>query len=152
MDSEEDWNWLRVQIETKLTDNWKRVTDRTWFQLMCCAHSYDMWVCPIISGWLSETRVRQVSDRSQRREVSREITQKNAEYSDNARGMQIRQINTIIRLVCIKGHMGFKYRSFGEQGGSGRNGFRDWGGAQVWRSKGYHRIQEGEEHKGTLYM
>jgi len=34
--SESNWSWL--------TDNQKRVTDRTWLQLMCCAHLYDMWV------------------------------------------------------------------------------------------------------------
>jgi len=75
-------------------------------------------------------------DRSQRREVSREITQKNAEYSDNARGMQITQINKIIRLVCIEEHMGLNTGASREQGVSGRNRFRDWGQAQVWGSKG----------------
>jgi len=32
---------------------------------MCCAHSYIMPVCPIISGQSSETGVRQRSDRGQ---------------------------------------------------------------------------------------
>jgi len=37
--------------------------DRNWFQLMCCTHSYDMQVCPIILEQLLETGVRQKSDR-----------------------------------------------------------------------------------------
>ena len=53
------------QIRTGLTDNWKRVTGRTWLQLMCCTHLYVMWVCPIISEWLSETGVRWKLDRGQ---------------------------------------------------------------------------------------
>jgi len=42
----------------------------------------------------------------------------------------------IIRLVCIKRFKGFKYRSSDNRGRSGQNGFRVWGGAQVWRRQG----------------
>ena len=56
---------VRSQIGVVLTDNWKRVMGRTWLQLMCCAHLYDMQVCPIILGQSSETRVGQKSDRGQ---------------------------------------------------------------------------------------
>jgi len=83
-------------------------------------------------------------DRSRRREVSREITQKNAEYSDNARGMQIIQINTIIRLVCIEEHMGFKYRSFQRTGGIREEQIQRLGTGSGLGEQG------GEvEHKGT---
>ena len=54
----------------------------------------------------------------------------------------------IIRLVCIKGYTGFKYRRFRLQEGSGQNRFGDWGGAQVRRRWGEHEVQEEEgEHK-----
>jgi len=43
------------------------------------------------------------------------------------------QINSIIRLSCIEGHKGFKYRRFREQGRSGQKGFRNWGGVRVRR-------------------
>jgi len=55
-------------------------------------------------------------------------------------------LTVIIRLACIEGYSGFKYRGFGQQRGSGQNGLGDWGGAQVWRRWGEHGVQveEGE--------
>jgi len=55
-----------------LTGNQKRVTDRTWLQLMCCTHSYDMWVCPIISEQSSEIGAGQKSDRGWTGEIREE--------------------------------------------------------------------------------
>jgi len=66
---------VQSRIEVGLTDNQKRVTDRTWLQLMCCTHSYDMWVCPIILGWLSKTGVGQRSDRGRIEFQSQRISQ-----------------------------------------------------------------------------
>ena len=51
---------------SRINGIWKRVTGRTWLQLMCCAHSYD-WVCPIISGRRSEARVGWWSERRELR-------------------------------------------------------------------------------------
>jgi len=45
------------------TDNWKMVTGRTWLQLMCCTHLYNMQVGPIISEWSLETGVGQKLNR-----------------------------------------------------------------------------------------
>jgi len=79
---------------------------------MCCTHSYDWQVCPIILGWSSETRVRQRSERGQR-----EVGDKRYEVEDDRIGdMKLTQLNTIIRLGCIKEDTGFKYRRFGNKG------------------------------------
>ena len=41
---------VRRRVGVELTEYVERVTGRTWLQLMCCAHSYDMRVYPIILG------------------------------------------------------------------------------------------------------
>ena len=46
----------------------------------------------------------------------------------------------IIRLVCIEGYTGFKYKRFRQQGGSGKNRFRVQGGVDVQRRWGEHGV------------
>jgi len=76
-----------------------------------------MQVCPIISGWSSETRVGQKLDRGQRRGGQRGV-QKDRELVryKQCNKTQIMQRNTIIGSVCIKEDTVFKYRRFGKQG------------------------------------
>ena len=107
-------SWIGVG----LTDNQKRVTGRTWVQLMCCAHLYDMQVCPISSGWLPETRARQMPEMSS--EVQR--------ISWGQRMKDNTDKYAIIRLGCIKEDTEFKYRRFGKQEAGAEEDIRErWG-------------------------
>jgi len=84
---------------------------------MCCAHSYDIQVCPIILGQSLETRVRQKSDRGRRRRGQRGVRKdKELVGYEQSNRIQVTQRNTIIRLVCIKGDTEFEYKRFGKQG------------------------------------
>ena len=59
----------------------EEVTGRTWLQLMFCAHSYDMQVCPITSEEVGD----QSQAKVQRQRISqRRILRSMNEYEVNA--------------------------------------------------------------------